>query len=272
MKVIVAGLPNTGAEAVEAALSILGYKVYGRNEHVLLLGDGWGKILNDHSTIDDVKEMYKDVDAVADVPACYFWEEILMAYPDSKIIFTTHTDENVWADGIADLIAKGHSDCDKDFLTMTSPTMCRINKRVEIPMERLVYGFSPPGMCSKLYVNKSLAKKRFRAHNAHVLENSPKDQLLEYTVSEGWEPLCKFLGVGVPNAMFPSIEDSNRMAKERLKENSVLKRAKREQKITIALFGAAAAFVVYKLVKDPPSVVEKACDWVQDTFSSVFKK
>nr|XP_039269515.1 uncharacterized protein LOC120344382 [Styela clava] len=272
MKVIVAGLPNTGTEAVEAALSSLGYNVYGRDEHVLLLGNGWGKILNEHSTIDDVREMYKDVDAVADVPACYFWEEILMAYPDSKIIFTKHTDENVWADGIADLIKKGHSDCDKDFLTMTSPTMRRISNRVEIPMERLVYGFSPPGMFSKLYVNKSLAKKRYRAHNAHVLENSPKDQLLEYRVSDGWKPLCEFLGVDVPNVRFPSVEEGQSLIKNRLKDNPVLLRSKLEQKVAVSLFGVAMACLVYKLAKDPPTALQNACDWVQETFSSMLKK
>lgn len=31
----------------------------------------------------------------------------------------------------------------------------------------------------------------------------PKDQLLEFRVQEGWDPLCKFLGQPVPSQPFP---------------------------------------------------------------------
>lgn len=36
----------------------------------------------------------------------------------------------------------------------------------------------------------------------------PKSQLLEYDVRDGWEPLCKFLNVPVPNEPFPRENDS----------------------------------------------------------------
>lgn len=36
----------------------------------------------------------------------------------------------------------------------------------------------------------------------------PKDQLLEMDLSEGWEPLCKFLGVPVPDEPFPRANDA----------------------------------------------------------------
>jgi hypothetical protein len=31
----------------------------------------------------------------------------------------------------------------------------------------------------------------------------PRDRLLEWTVKDGWEPLCEFLGKPVPNEPFP---------------------------------------------------------------------
>lgn len=31
----------------------------------------------------------------------------------------------------------------------------------------------------------------------------PKDQLLEWKVEDGWEPLCKFLGKPIPDEPFP---------------------------------------------------------------------
>ena len=56
--------------------------------------------------------------------------------------------------------------------------------------------------------NKTLCLKHYREHNNYVLNKCPKDKLLIYKFSDGWEPLCKFLGEPVPDAEFPW---SNRM-------------------------------------------------------------
>lgn len=39
----------------------------------------------------------------------------------------------------------------------------------------------------------------FEAHYAHIRAIVPADRLLEYHVSEGWPPLCQFLGKPVPD-------------------------------------------------------------------------
>jgi hypothetical protein len=41
-----------------------------------------------------------------------------------------------------------------------------------------------------------------------VKRTVPKDQLLVFNVKEGWEPLCKFLGVPVPQTPFPRVNDT----------------------------------------------------------------
>lgn len=41
-------------------------------------------------------------------------------------------------------------------------------------------------------------KASFEAHYARVSALAPADRLLEYHVSEGWAPLCAFLGRPVP--------------------------------------------------------------------------
>jgi hypothetical protein len=48
----------------------------------------------------------------------------------------------------------------------------------------------------------------FTEHNAAVQREVPADRLLVYQVSEGWEPLCRFLGVDVPDEPFPHLNDS----------------------------------------------------------------
>lgn len=85
MKVIVAGFPKTGTKSMVAALTRLGYKVYDYVDNVYLLEKEWTKIANGGWTTEDFRQMYDDVDAVTDFPACALWEEIYRAFPDAKV-------------------------------------------------------------------------------------------------------------------------------------------------------------------------------------------
>lgn len=46
-------------------------------------------------------------------------------------------------------------------------------------------------------------KSTYAQHYRHVRGLVAADKLLEYSVSEGWEPLCKFLNDDVPDEPFP---------------------------------------------------------------------
>ena len=85
MKVIVANYPKTGTKSIAQALSLLGYKTYDFMEHWWYHGDQWMKILNGNAPPEIFLEMYKDVDAVLDAPAFFFWEEIYKMFPDAKV-------------------------------------------------------------------------------------------------------------------------------------------------------------------------------------------
>jgi hypothetical protein len=52
----------------------------------------------------------------------------------------------------------------------------------------------------------------FNRHNAEVQRTIPKDRLLVYEASQGWEPLCKFLEVPVPATPFPRVNSREEMA------------------------------------------------------------
>jgi len=47
----------------------------------------------------------------------------------------------------------------------------------------------------------------YEEHNLSVRRLVPRDKLLEYRVSEGWEPLCAFLRKKIPDAPFPRMND-----------------------------------------------------------------
>ena len=86
MKVIVAGYSKTGTKTINAALTELGYNVYDNVEHMWYLHKEWSKIFQGKGSVADLKNMYENVDAVTDYPANVYWNELLQAFPKSKVI------------------------------------------------------------------------------------------------------------------------------------------------------------------------------------------
>ena len=48
----------------------------------------------------------------------------------------------------------------------------------------------------------------YRRHTQEVTDSVPADKLLVWAVQEGWAPLCRFLGVTVPDAPFLHLSDA----------------------------------------------------------------
>jgi Sulfotransferase domain len=46
-------------------------------------------------------------------------------------------------------------------------------------------------------------KRRYREHYEEIRRLAPRENLLEYNISQGWRPLCDFLGDPVPLMEFP---------------------------------------------------------------------
>ena len=59
----------------------------------------------------------------------------------------------------------------------------------------------------------------FKRHDAAVRAAVPKDRLLVFEAVQGWEPLCDFLGVPVPDTPFPR-ENSRADFQTRIRERS----------------------------------------------------
>ncbi len=47
----------------------------------------------------------------------------------------------------------------------------------------------------------------YRSHRQSVIDAIPKERLLVHAASEGWPPLCEFLGVPVPEEPYPRSND-----------------------------------------------------------------
>jgi len=51
--------------------------------------------------------------------------------------------------------------------------------------------------------NKAYVIQKFNERTEEVLATVPKERLLVFKAQDGWEPLCKFLNVPVPNTPYP---------------------------------------------------------------------
>ena len=65
-----------------------------------------------------------------------------------------------------------------------------------------------------------LAEAIARYHE-QVQRNIPEERLLVWNVTDGWEPLCRFLDVEVPDAEFPRLNDS-KMFVDRIIDGSLM--------------------------------------------------
>jgi len=57
-------------------------------------------------------------------------------------------------------------------------------------------------------IEKDNAIQIFKEHNQEVKRIVPKEKLLIMHIEDGWEPLCKFLGVTIPSEPFPHVNDT----------------------------------------------------------------
>ena len=124
----------------------------------------------------------------------FFWEEILEAYPDSKVILSKR-EEDSWLKSLVNQLQVFEAVISRRFLAVLSPTS---RKQIFILYSHLtaILGSADPKSASVL-------RTRYRMHNHRVKSLVPPEKLLVYNVKQGWKPLCDFLGCEVPTVAFP---------------------------------------------------------------------
>jgi hypothetical protein len=177
MKFVGAGLSKTGTSSLHAAMRILGFKSLHYDR--LRLGD-----VIDGSSVEPDFRRYDDIDAVFDVPAAYFYAELLAAYPQAKCILTLRETDPWWRS-----ISRHFNE--------RSPIPSAEQDPFRTRLRNMVYGSTTA--CEFLY------KKRYLEHNNGVLRTVPADRLLvmDVTAGDGWEVLCPFVGKEIPSVPFP---------------------------------------------------------------------
>ena len=73
---------------------------------------------------------------------------------------------------------------------------------------KVINGIVWDGTFKGRFRDKEFAFETFDRHYEGVRSAIPEDRMLEWDIKEGWEPLCSFLGVDVPDEPFPHLNDT----------------------------------------------------------------
>jgi hypothetical protein len=126
-----------------------------------------------------------------DWPGAHFWRELADVYPEAKVVHTVRPEENWWA-SFSVSIAKLMKTYKQLFLPPHAKDM--LDAWAKFAGEETFGG---------RFDDRDTALAAYRLRTQQVQETLPPERLLIFNVAEGWEPLCRFLGVPTPSTPFP---------------------------------------------------------------------
>jgi hypothetical protein len=206
VKLIGAGFPRTGTLSQKIALEMLGFGPCYHMVNVLadLPQAGlWERALDGEAPWSELFDGYA---STVDWPGGYFYEELMEEYPDAKVLLSTRDPDaweqsmraTVWAvrhgRSVMRLLSDARGEIDPDwagFLRM---------------IDRLLW--TGNGSFADSHAEPAQLIAGMLRHHEEVRRAVPPERLLVWSVTEGWEPLCEFLAVPVPDMPFPRVNDS----------------------------------------------------------------
>lgn len=143
----------------------------------------------------DWSDLFTGFNSVVDWPACDFYPELLQKWPEAKVILNVRDPER-WYVSIVNTIREVYE------------TMRADPKPEESAMVELLDTMMWDGAFHGRFDDKAYVMDLFEQHIARVKASLPAEKLLVFDVRQGWEPLCGFLDVPVPDKPFPRLNDT----------------------------------------------------------------
>jgi hypothetical protein len=197
LKLIGAGLGRTGTLSLKAALERIGYGPCFHMIEVLTAperGRHW--LEQTRSGIHAWDAIFRGYRATVDWPAAAFWRELVERYPDAKVLLSLR-DADRWYDSVMNTI----------YPVMTQGPPERAPKILH-DFHEMVYALIFERTFEGRLGERAHAKHVFEEHNRAVIAALPASRLLVYQPGDGWEPICRFLEVPVPDEDFPHLNDT----------------------------------------------------------------
>lgn len=190
LEVIGAGLGRTGTHSLAAALETLGFgpcyhmhELRRNPDHAAT----WMDALEGKEV--DWRAFFRPYRSTVEWPAVSFLPQILVAFPQARVILTLRDAEDWYESAHATIF---------DGLELSQFNPEPIARERSHLARRLILD----GVFSGRHRDREHAIAVYRQHQEQVMAMVPPARLLRYRIAEGWGPLCAFLGVEEPEASF----------------------------------------------------------------------
>jgi hypothetical protein len=218
MKLIGAGLPRTATLSQKVALEMLGL---GPCYHMVnVLGDldlvpQWRRALDGDV---DWEELFGHCQATVDWPGSFFYRELMEAYPNAKVLLSVR-DGDAWARSMRQTIwGTLYGD---DLVGLLSKARAMVDPQWRGYTELMTEMWQRRGLLAGEGTSDDWMAAAMRRYHEEVQETVPAHRLLVWEPADGWEPLCEFLELPVPDTPFPRLNDSAQFV-ERIIDGSLL--------------------------------------------------
>ena len=187
LKVVGAGFGRTGTHSLKFALEKLldapcyhMVEVFMHPEHV----PAWhAAALNKPVDWDTLFDGYA---AAVDWPASAYWPELMRKYPDALVLLSVR-DPEAWWKSATETIFKGLNSNNH----VVTPAWLAMIKAM----------FARYGGVET--IDHDVLVTAFKENTVRAMREVPKERLLVWEAKDGWEPICRRLGLPVPDAPFP---------------------------------------------------------------------
>jgi len=208
MKIIGAGLPRTATTTTLIAFEQLGFApcyhmrdVFGDMDTQLPL---WEAAV---AGSPDWETLFAGAQSSCDFPSAYYYRELMEVYPEAKVVLSVRSAEG-WVRSMRDTVWPVYFGPSPMHHVSEARRAVDSNwDRYITFMTKLTFDPESGAMAGDHERDDGLAAIMER-WNARVKADVPADRLLVWEPADGWEPLCEFLGVAVPEGPVPRVNDT----------------------------------------------------------------
>ncbi|ORY08116.1 hypothetical protein K493DRAFT_201281 [Basidiobolus meristosporus CBS 931.73] len=205
LQVIGAGFCRTGTMSTKTALDKLGYNTHHMFEvidNIETQGPLWLDVAAGNPNWDELFEGYS---ASVDFPSFWWYKELAQKYPDAKVILNIRDPEK-WYQSSYSTVYPLY----KAYAALASVKEAGDpNRLIADVSSAIIWG--PTGCFQDKFEDKDWVISLYKHHIEEVKRIIPAERLLIFQVTEGWAPICSFLGKPIPNEPFPHMNDTVEM-------------------------------------------------------------
>ncbi|WP_220500403.1 sulfotransferase family protein [Thermomonospora cellulosilytica] len=238
VQIICAGFLRTGTTTLTLALERLGF---GPCYHMRTVqAEPWRAedwiAAADEPAAADWERILSGFESTVGDPGALFWRHLIDAFPDAKVILSVR-DPQQWYESASRTIFPALEGPPLPLRLLTWRRPSREDRLLD-RLQRLTWELD----FGNDFADRDRAVEVFTRRIADVRAHVPADRLLVYDVREGWEPLCAFLGVPVPDEPMPRENDR---AAFQARQRSALMRVVGDRARKAAAIGVGAALTAW---------------------------